>query len=330
MTATVYMTVGLPASGKSSWVKDKEEEYQATVLSSDELRKKWYGSEEHQGDPQKIFDYIYKTAKELLTEGKNVIIDATNINQKRRIQFVKDFDEFNKVALYFNTDFFTCIRRDLERERTVGHAVIRRMYENLQVPTYIEGWNEVKYFYEIDDIRSQDVYDVEKFLMSEYTTHQTLFETFSFMFPEYAKAFNMPQDNPHHTFSVSRHIYYVYDYIRQNYPKENKDEYVMMLWVAVLHDVGKAYTKTFENHKREIKRYASFYNHENVSAQIAVKILKQYGYDDKWIMKVAELVQQHMKLLNSTEKSEKKLFNLVGEDMFNKLVFFREADTSAK
>jgi putative nucleotidyltransferase with HDIG domain len=330
MTAKVYMTVGLPASGKSTWTKENAEKLEATILSSDEIREKWYGDESTQGDPQKIFDYIYKTAKELLSEGKNVIIDATNISQKRRLQFVREFYEYHKVAVYFNTDFFTCIRRDLERSRTVGHQVIKRMYDNLQVPTYVEGWNEVQYFYETGDIFAHEVHNVENFLMAEYTTHDSLFETFGLMFTEFAKAWNMPQDNPHHTFSVSRHIYYVYDYIRKNYPKDNKDEYIMMLWCGVLHDVGKAYTKTFENHKRQLKRHASFYNHENVSAQIAVKILKQYGYDDKWIMRVAELVQQHMRLLNSTEKSERKLFNLVGEDMFNKLVFFREADTSAK
>jgi putative nucleotidyltransferase with HDIG domain len=330
MTATVYMTVGLPASGKSTWTLENAEKLNATILSSDKIREEWYGDESTQGDPQKIFDYIYKTAKELLTEGKNVIIDATNISQKRRLQFVKDFDEFNKVALYFNTDFFTCIRRDLERDRTVGHQVIKRMYDNLQVPTYVEGWNDIKYFYNTEETQKDNVYDMERFLMADYTDHEALFLTFSCLFQEFKEAWNMPQDNPYHTFSVSRHIYYVYDYIRQNYPKDNKDDYLTMLWCGVLHDIGKAYTKTFENHKRQIKRHASFYNHENVSAQIAVKILHMYGYDDKWIMKIAELVQQHMKLLNSTEKSEKKLFDLVGEDMFKKLKFFREADTSAK
>jgi len=329
MTSTVYMTVGLPASGKSSWVKKNAEKLEATVLSSDRIREAWYGSEEIQGDSQKIFDHIYKKTKELLKEGKNVIIDATNISQKRRLQFVREFNEFNKVAVYFNTDYFTCIKRNSERGRTVGHHVILRMYHNLQVPTYVEGWDKVEYIYEDENKHSAKVYETEKFLLSE-VTHDMLFDYFQFMYEEFRKAYNMSQDNPYHTFSVSRHIYYVYEYIRNNYNKEHNDDYLMMLWSAVLHDIGKAYTKTFVNHKRQIKRYASFYNHENVSAQITVKVLHHFGYNDKWIMKVAELVQQHMKLLNATEKSETKLKNLVGTDMYDKLVFFREADTSAK
>lgn len=243
------------------------------------------------------------------------------------MQFNKEFEKYKRVAVYFNTSYLKCIRQDFGRERTVGEGVIKRMFHNLQVPTYAEGWNDVQIVYD-EYIKPFENKEYFESMLNDKLSHEGMFDSMHLcMFYEFDKIYNMPQDNPYHSFSVSRHTYYVYDYIYNNY---HEDDRLTMLWVAVLHDVGKGYTKTFENHKRQIKRHASFYGHENCSAQIAVSILHSLGYDDSFILDVAELCQQHMKLLNASEKGEKRLKNLVGEDMFDKLVFFREADLSAK
>lgn len=334
--STVTMLVGLPASGKSSWIESNSDSLNAFVLSSDKVREEWYGSEEEQGDPVKIFEHIYKVAKEYLDNGHDVLIDATNISQKRRIQFNKDFKKYNKRVIYFNTPYRECLYRDKTRERTVGKEVITRMYQALQIPTYAEGWNELMIIHDksIRDKQSEFMEHYEKLLLDiPFPSHDFLFGTMNFgHFKDFRDVYELPQDNPHHTFSVSRHIYHVFKYVAQNYVACADDErdYLKMLYVSIFHDLGKYNTKSFYNHKGELRKYASFIGHENVSGQIACNILSSIGYDDEFILDVVELVQLHMKLLNASEKTESKLKSFVGEEKYNKLIFFRNADFSAK
>ena len=42
---TLYMMVGLPASGKSTYAKLLAEEVDGIIVSSDAIRKEWYGDE---------------------------------------------------------------------------------------------------------------------------------------------------------------------------------------------------------------------------------------------------------------------------------------------
>jgi CRISPR/Cas system-associated endonuclease Cas3-HD len=101
-----------------------------------------------------------------------------------------------------------------------------------------------------------------------------------------------------------------------------------MTWAALLHDTGKHFCKEFVDGKR----YASFIGHENVSAQLACNLLLSLGYSTDFVLDVVEIIQNHMKLLSigDSEKGKKKLLDFVGQEVYNKLVRFKEADTNAK
>jgi predicted kinase len=330
--ATIYMLVGIPSSGKSSWAKENAKKLSAEICSSDSLRKELYGDESIQGDNNKLFDLLHARMKSFLNNEHNVIYDATNISQKRRIQFNKEFKDYRREVIYFNTSYHACVMRDAWRERRVGADVIRRMFHNLQVPVEAEGWDKVSIVYDeyINPFKSKEQF--EELLLSK-PSHDEMFALMNFgMFKEFTGIYNLAQDNPHHSFSVSRHTYYVYDYIINNYDYSSTEDLIKMLWVAVLHDVGKGYTKSFLNHKGEQKRYASYRGHQNVSAQIGVSILHSLGYNGNIILDIVEIVQLHMDLLNigDSEKGLRKLRNKISEETYNKLLFFKEADTSAK
>jgi predicted kinase len=330
----VYMLTGLPSSGKSTWSKDNAEKLNAVVLSSDNFREQWYGDANIQGDGQKIFNYIYLQAKIHMDLGKSVIIDATNTSRKRRIHFNKEFKDYERHAIYFDSPPNACILRDSVRDRVVGKNVIMRMYKNLQVPLYCEGWNNIQIIHEktINPFHSKEYFEQKLLNGWEY---QDMFSIVGGLgeFNDFMNIHELPHDNPHHTFSVSRHTYYVYKYIHNNYEVAltTIEDLVKMLWAGVFHDVGKGRTKTFVNPKGEKKRYASYYSHENCSGQIACKVLHALGYDDDFILGVVELVNLHMKLLNAeTEKSLNKIKNLVSESTFKNLEFLHTADISAK
>lgn len=332
---TVYLLVGIPASGKSTWTKMNAEKLNAHVLSSDDLREVLYGDVNNQDNNTDLFQFIYKQAKLMLDLGLNVIIDSTNTSRKRRISFNREFKNYTRKAIYFNSSANACIIRDRYRERKVGSEVITRMYKNLQVPTYSEGWDSIEIIYDklITPFNTKE--GLEKKILNEWSYD----EMFGFPyglgeFNDFMRIYNLPQDNPNHSFSVSRHTYHVYHYVYNNYKNTETvtvRDFLKMLWFAILHDVGKGYTKTFINYKGNPSRYAHFYQHENCSGQIACSILHTLGYDDKFILEVVELVQLHMRLYNAdTEKSKNKLKKEVGEDVYVKLEFFQKADISAK
>ena len=66
---TLYLTIGAPASGKSTYsknfIKDKDIEY----LSSDELRAKFGSGESDQTCTNQVFDHIKKKVVEYLEMG---------------------------------------------------------------------------------------------------------------------------------------------------------------------------------------------------------------------------------------------------------------------
>ena len=86
------MLVGLPGSGKSTI----SNELNGEVFSSDALRKELWGDENTQGDNTLLFNELHKRIEKGLKEGKNCIYDATNINAKKRIQFLQVMISFVK------------------------------------------------------------------------------------------------------------------------------------------------------------------------------------------------------------------------------------------
>jgi predicted kinase len=322
------MLMGLPASGKSTVSEDLSQQFNAEILSSDQLRKELYDNEGNQDNNQKVFEELNKRANRLLAEGKNVIYDSTNLNRKKRkhlINHVIKADE--KIIFYLNTHFNTCLERDKNRSRVVGREVIERMYKNLHIPVLNEGWDEVNFIYENKMVLNVlHRYSLEEVLVKGLS-HDELFEKLGLIIPEFNDILNLAQDSSYHSFSVSRHTYHVYKHILENYEGDIKTE---MLWAGVFHDLGKAFCKSFFNYKGEEGKYANFLGHEYVSSQLAAFYLNQLTYSQEFINRVVNLVQFHMMPMKASDKKMKEIQVYIGEDLFDNLMFLHEADTLAK
>lgn len=328
----IIMLIGIPASGKSRLSRELEEQYNAIVLSSDKLRKELYNDINDVEHNSEVFEELHKRLRSYLKEGKNIIYDATNINAKKRRGLLgqlkgKNFKTLEKICYYLNTDIKTCKQRNVHRDRKVPIEVIDRMYKTLQVPTYNEGWNKINIISNNLFSSLKNVFVTKEILndlIDQQHDYQTLFTVLKNNIKEFENICEVAQDTPYHTLSISRHIYYVYKYIYDNYSEEDK---LIMLWASLLHDIGKLYCKNF----KEGSRYANFIGHDNVSSQLTIKILSELKYDTDFILKVSELVQLHMRLSwDNNIKANNKLLNLVDKDTFNKLKIIREADILAK
>ena len=145
MNNTLYITVGLPGSGKSTYVKnfikDKEIEY----LSSDSLRAVYGKSEEDQTVTPLVFGHIKRKVDEFLKDGKNVLVDATSVNRKERSDYIKTAKKYGAkvVAIVFKMDRQGLIDRNKKRGeqggRVVPDWVIDKMLAKFEEPSYSEG-----------------------------------------------------------------------------------------------------------------------------------------------------------------------------------------------
>ena len=145
MNNTLYITVGLPGSGKSTYaknfIKDKEIEY----LSSDSLRAVYGKSEEDQSVTSFVFGHIKKKVDEFLKDGKNVLVDATSVNRKERSDYIKTAKKYGAkvVAIVFKMDRQGLIERNKKRGeqggRVVPDWVIDKMLAKYEEPSYDEG-----------------------------------------------------------------------------------------------------------------------------------------------------------------------------------------------
>ena len=148
---TIYIAVGLPGSGKSTYaknfIKDKNIEY----LSSDELRAVFGKNEEDQTVTPLVFGHIKRKVDEFLKDGKNVLVDATSVNRRERADYINTAKKYGAkvIALVFKMDRQGLIDRNKKRGeqggRVVPDFVIDKMLAKYEEPSTSEGIDEVIY-----------------------------------------------------------------------------------------------------------------------------------------------------------------------------------------
>ena len=262
MIPTLYLYVGLPLSGKSTHAKLLAEEIDGIVVSSDGIRAEWYGSEEIQGDPSKVFREVELRCKNALSAGRSVIMDATNMNAKKRANFLKRMPACNKICVVMAVPFDECLARDEVRSRSVGPAVLEKMRKNFQMPYYNEGWDHIEVFYPADcDMVS-----------SEY---------------HYETEIAFDQKNSHRSLTVGDHEE------KARIIAMNKNFGYIVSWAAGFHDCGKIWCQHFKEGDPE----AHYYGHECISAyQFLTSDAAEavYRFNPRMVIETAALITWHM------------------------------------
>lgn len=292
MKPKLYMLIGLPASGKSTYAKTLD----GVIFSSDALRAELWGDEATQGDNQVLFAELHKRIKECLRSGQNAIYDATNINYKKRMAFLQELKHIDceKICIFIAVPYEECLKRNKQRDRVVPEYVIERMYKSFNAPYWYEGW---------DDIRV-----VNEFANTLSPAH----------FINDTKFFN--QDNHHHKLTLGDHCASAYLNI------DDKNDYDLQ-FATLIHDTGKVFTKDFHNKHGEETEEAHYYNHQYVGAynSLFYKHICDHLY-------VAQLIQWHMHPYvqwKDSEKATERDKKLLGENLFNDIMILHEADVKA-
>lgn len=266
------------------------------IVSSDAIREEVLGDANDQSHNQEVFNIVEKRCREALKTNKEVVLDATNLNRKRRINFIKTMPKCEVEAVVFAIPFEECCKRNAARERVVPQSAMERMYRSFQPPHYAEGFDDIQ----IVGAKNIDTMYIYK---CEQENNKTL------------------HDNSHHTFSCGEHCFEAELYVKNKYPNEFD-----LQMAARFHDVSKYKSKVFHNAKGEPTEEAHYYNHENVSAYDF--IVHYYLMPSKRVIHIANLIANHM-VFYAGEQAMEKRRKLYGEKFWEDLKKIHEADEFA-
>ena len=119
------MLIGIAGSGKSHWIKNSVPKDKFIVVSSDNLRRELTGNVSDLSKDNMMWPLAKKMVVEALSSGKNVILDATNVNGYYRRQFIKDLPPCRLQAKLFPFDPEKAkkrIKKDIENDKDRSHV----------------------------------------------------------------------------------------------------------------------------------------------------------------------------------------------------------------
>ena len=302
---TFYMMMGISGSGKSSIADHivRRENSETVIHASDDIRAE-LGDVNDQTKNDLVFKILHSRVKQDLSNGKNVIYDATNLNKRRRIAFLRELKNIpcKKVCVCVVKDYYKCICDNSNRERSVPEDVIRRQLMNWQPPHKHEGFDEVQVFVDKD----------------RFYWEYNLFSLFKWLD-------SIDQDNIHHNSTVGVHCKKCATEIMKKFPEDN-----VLIFSALLHDIGKPFVKTNVKPNGDIDENSHYYQHQCVSAYQSMLYESNIGADN--MLDIANIIYFHMHPYMSWKQSERakqRDINIIGNEMYHAIERLHEADIAA-
>lgn len=308
----LIMFVGIPASGKST-LSEYYRHRGYRILSSDAIRNEMTGgrpagklaSQERRRVNVAVFEAIRMRAREALKSGQSVVIDATNLNRKKRMGFLAQFSHMDcrKVCALLIAAPQVCAERNSRRSglAAVPAQAMQDMICQFECPNYWEGWDEIVPYADGKPYR---------FPMEE------------------TMAFS--QDNPHHTLTLGGHMQAAGDYCADRGFSDRVER------IARCHDMGKLYTKRFANRQGISTQDAHYLGHDNYGAylylaeQCCGRVLSDQTFAD--VLTETNLINCHMfplvrwKGSASAKEADRLLF---GDAFIAEIEALHEADMAA-
>ena len=148
----LYMLIGVPGSGKSTWAMNQRWDISNTVFASTDKFVEQYATGEGK-TYNEVFESFMPEAINLMNQeviiarkqGKDVVWDQTNITVKSRKKKFNMLPEYEAIAVVFDTPEWEVLDKRLKGRpgKVIPRRVVYQMIEHLQVPTEAEGFKEI-------------------------------------------------------------------------------------------------------------------------------------------------------------------------------------------
>jgi predicted kinase len=146
-----YQLIGVPASGKSTWVKDQIWALGLTVVSTDVF------VEDYARKQGKTYSEVFKdympTAVNLMAEqvvfarehGHTIIWDQTSTTEKSRSRKFNMLPDYEHIAVVFKTPDLDVLKERLASRpgKEIPWEIVQDMIDNFEMPAEEEGFKEI-------------------------------------------------------------------------------------------------------------------------------------------------------------------------------------------
>ena len=146
-----YQLIGVPASGKSTWVSNQDWAGDCVVVSTDQFVEDY--EREVGSTYSEVFDDYMSTAVNLMAEkvvrareaGKDIIWDQTSTSVKSRKRKFNMLPNYEHIAVVFKTPDRAelDVRLSGRPGKHIPKKVVDSMIESFEMPTEEEGFKEI-------------------------------------------------------------------------------------------------------------------------------------------------------------------------------------------
>lgn len=133
MKPTFQVLIGIAGCGKSTWIHNNIDRQNYAIVSPDKIRIE-LGNISDQSNNVLVWGRTKEKTIKLLSQGKDIILDATNVNTEYRRDFLDGLPECNLIAQVFDihpVEAYQRIKSAIEQgeiRADVPEHVIYRMY----------------------------------------------------------------------------------------------------------------------------------------------------------------------------------------------------------
>ncbi|MFN8670938.1 MAG: AAA family ATPase [Candidatus Sericytochromatia bacterium] len=138
----LYITKGLPASGKSTWAKEFVDKSDGRVINicKDDLRAMLHNEKHSSGREDFVMQIRDMITIKAFENHQSVIWSDTNLNsihEQRARELVIPYKALVEIKDFTDVPVKTCIERDLKRLKSVGEKVIKDTWKKyIKPPTF--------------------------------------------------------------------------------------------------------------------------------------------------------------------------------------------------
>lgn len=132
----VILGIGIPGSGKSTYLKRIVKENDFAYICPDDIREELTGNTSDQSKNKEVWELAYKRLETLLSTDTNTIVfDATQANKEQRIRCIENCKKYGAEVvegLFFDTPLRISKQRNSSRDRKVPEHVLEKMNSFLE------------------------------------------------------------------------------------------------------------------------------------------------------------------------------------------------------